>query len=59
MTPLQERFKEAIEDNDCLVDYIANDHCILPEQYKELAIACEKIAEEFAEDFATWRIRNL
>lgn len=43
---LQERFKEAIENTDCDADGII--------YYDKAAIACEKIAEEFAEGFAVW-----
>lgn len=45
MTPLQERFKEAI-------DFYDEDSVRFGKQ--GIAIACEKIAEEFAEKFAEW-----
>lgn len=44
MTPLQERFKEAI-----IGQYATN-----PNNINELSLACEKIADEFACDFGEW-----
>lgn len=47
MTPLQERFKEAIE-NRIIVPHHKNAETLL------LIDDCEKIADEFAEEFTLW-----
>ena len=57
MTPLQERFKEAIEKQDLTITHELDGIPITKRQHEfqqGLIIACEKIAEEFACDFGEW-----
>lgn len=59
MTPLQERFKEAIEKQDLTITHELDGIHITklsPVEIHAAAIACEKIADEFAEKFYTWCI---
>ena len=61
MTPLQERFKEAIEKQDLTITHEVDGIHITklsPVEIHAAAIACEKIADEFAEEFATWMDDN-
>ena len=57
MTPLQELFKEAIEKQDLTITYELDGIHITklsPVEIHAAAIACEKIADEFACDFGEW-----
>lgn len=57
MTPLQQRFLDAIEESkEWTSDY---EGTIWKVNDDKAAIACEKIAEEFAAEFAEWMISNL
>lgn len=61
MTPLQERFKEAIDKQDLTITHeVDSIHITKLSPIEGLAVttACEKIAEEFAEKFATWMDDN-
>lgn len=61
MTPLQERFKEAIEKQDLTITHeLGGIHIakLSPVEIHAAAIACEKIAEEFAKALAEWMDDN-
>lgn len=55
MTPLQQRFLDAIEKNSLYRDSETG----IEVKFDRSAIACEKIAEGFAGEFAEWLERGM